>query len=77
MEHPYVAIVRTKVTNCTGYFNEIVKRSGVSKSWLVKFKAGQLPNPGIETLTAVDSACDIVLAQQAVPTIKRKATIEG
>jgi len=61
MEHPSVTAARERLIACKGHWPEVQERSGVSRSWLTQFARGDIANPTIDTLQALNDACNHVL----------------
>jgi transcriptional regulator with XRE-family HTH domain len=61
MDHPAVLVVRGKLEQCKGYWPEVAKLSGLSRSWLAQFVAGAIKNPGVQSLQDANDAADHVI----------------
>lgn len=59
-----LAQTREMLAKCRGRWPEVAERSGVSHPWISKFARGQIPNPGVLTLDAVDSVLRQMLHEQ-------------
>ena len=59
-----LAETRDMLAKCRGRWPEVAERAGVSHPWISKFMRLKIPNPGVQTLNAVDSVTIQMLNEQ-------------
>jgi|SRR6267154_852280 len=64
--YPLTAAVRGKLEETRRFWPHVQRKAGVSRSWITQFMAGKLPNPGVDTLHRLSTACDKVLRALAL-----------